>query len=155
MRAIDAVDTPPRRCELARALGYWAVRYREGQPAGLLPPAGDVRMAVVRAAADGARRYLARPDLVHLDRAPQESGADQARQHLPEGVYTGIWWYARFPNHYAGEGAAASRELGTYEAKTWIAGIVQAIRAIKADQESLRLQSEFYERSRHPLDTTQ
>jgi len=98
---------------------------------------------------------IARPDLVHLDRAPQESGADQARQHLPEGVYTGIWWYARFPNHYAGEGAAASRELGTYEAKTWIAGIVQAIRAVKADQESLRLQNEFYERSRHPLDTTQ
>jgi len=98
---------------------------------------------------------IARPDLVHLDRAPQESGADQARQHLPEGVYTGIWWYARFPNHYAGEGAAASRELGTYEAKTWIAGIVQAIRAVKADQESLRLQNEFYERSTHPLDTRQ
>jgi creatinine amidohydrolase len=96
---------------------------------------------------------IARPDLVHLDRAPQESGADQARQHLPEGVYTGIWWYARFPNHYAGEGAAASRELGAYEAKTWIAGIVQAIRAVKADKESLRLQNEFYERSTHPLDT--
>jgi creatinine amidohydrolase len=96
---------------------------------------------------------IARPDLVHLDRAPQESGADQARQQLPEGVYTGIWWYARFPNHYAGEGAAASRELGQYEAKTWITGIVQAIRAVKADQESLRLQHEFYERSRHPLDT--
>jgi hypothetical protein len=66
VRAIDAADTPPRRGELARALGYWAARYREGQPAGPLPPAGDVRMAVVRAAADGARRYLARPDIVHL-----------------------------------------------------------------------------------------
>ncbi len=98
---------------------------------------------------------IARPDLVHLDRAPQESGADQARLHLPDGVYTGIWWYARFPNHYAGEGAAASRELGEFEAKNWINGIVQAIRAVKADQESLRLQNEFYERSRHPLDTPQ
>ena len=98
---------------------------------------------------------IARPDLVHLDRAPRESGADQVRQRLPEGVYTGIWWYARFPNHYAGEGAAASRELGAYEAKTWITAIVQAIRAVKADQESLRLQNEFYERSRHPLDTPQ
>jgi hypothetical protein len=66
VRAIDAVDTEPRRGELARALGYWAARYREGQPAGPLPPAGDVRMAVVRAAADGARHYLARPDIVHL-----------------------------------------------------------------------------------------
>ena len=32
VRAINAVDTPPRRGELARALGYWAARYREGQP---------------------------------------------------------------------------------------------------------------------------
>ncbi|HEX7962101.1 MAG TPA: creatininase family protein [Terriglobales bacterium] len=98
---------------------------------------------------------IARPDLVHLDRAPQESGADQARLKLPEGVYTGIWWYARFPNHYAGEGAAATRELGEFEAKTWINGIAQAIRAVKADQESLRLQNEFHERSKHPLDTPQ
>jgi hypothetical protein len=66
VRAINAADTPPRRGELARALGYWAARYREGQPAGPLPPADDIRMAVVRAAADGARRYLSRPDIVHL-----------------------------------------------------------------------------------------
>lgn len=66
VRAIAAIDTGPRRGELARALGYWAARYREGQPAGSPPPAGDVRMAVVHAAADGARRYLARPDIVHL-----------------------------------------------------------------------------------------
>jgi hypothetical protein len=38
VRAIDALDTPPRRGELARALGYWAARYRDGQPASPLPP---------------------------------------------------------------------------------------------------------------------
>jgi creatinine amidohydrolase len=99
---------------------------------------------------------IARPDLVHLDRAKQESGADQARlKALPEGLYTGIWWYARFPNHYAGEGAVASRELGEFEVKAWISTIVQAIRAVKADSESLRLQNEFYERSKDPLKTPQ
>src|SRR3954468_8919562 len=99
---------------------------------------------------------IARPDLVHLDRAKQESGADQGRlKGIPEGLYTGIWWYARFPNHYAGEGAVASRELGEFEAKTWISTIVQAIRAVKADSESLRLQNEFYERSKKPLETPQ
>ena len=98
---------------------------------------------------------IARPDLVHLDRAPKESGADQARLKLPDGLYTGIWWYARFPNHYAGEGAVASRELGEFEAKTWINAVVQSIRAVKADQESLRLQNEFFERSKHPLNTPQ
>ena len=99
---------------------------------------------------------IARPDLVHLDRARQESGADQGRlKGLPEGLYTGIWWYARFPNHYAGEGAVASRELGDFEVKAWTSTIVQAIKAVKADTESLRLQTEFYERSKHPLDTPQ
>jgi creatinine amidohydrolase len=99
---------------------------------------------------------VARPDLVHLDRAKLESGADQGRlKALPEGLYTGIWWYARFPNHYAGDGAVASRELGDFEAKTWINTIVQAIKAVKADSESLRLQNQFYEQSKHPLETPQ
>jgi creatinine amidohydrolase len=102
-----------------------------------------------------SRTLISRPDLVHMDRATQESGADQARLKLPEGVYTGIWWYARFPNHYAGEGAAATRELGELETKREINGIVEAIRAVKADQESLRLQNQFYEQSKHPLDTPQ
>ena len=53
VRAMDAADTPPRRGELARALGYWAARYHAGQPAGPQGPTDDPRAAVVRAAADG------------------------------------------------------------------------------------------------------
>ncbi len=96
---------------------------------------------------------IARPDLVHQDRAASESGADQKRVSLPDDVYTGIWWYARFPNHYSGEGALATKELGTFEMNAWIAAINEAIRAVKADEESLKLQNEFYEKSKHPLDT--
>jgi creatinine amidohydrolase len=96
---------------------------------------------------------VSHPELVHMDRATSESGADLKRQKLPEGVYTGIWWYARFPNHYSGEGAAATKELGEWDMKGWIAGVVEAIRAIKADDASLKLQNEFFEKSRHPLDT--
>jgi len=127
------------------------MRAGPGEPKHKSDPATDMHAGE----SETSVSMIARPDLVHLDRAPQESGADQARVQLPNGVYTGIWWYARFPNHYAGEGAVASRELGEFEAKTWINGIVQAIRAVKADQESLRLQNQFYEQSRHPLDTRQ
>jgi creatinine amidohydrolase len=49
----------------------------------------------------------------------------------------------------------ASKELGEADMKSWIATIVQAIRAIKADDVSLKLQNEFYEWSKHPLDTQQ
>ena len=83
VRAINAVDTLPRRGELARALGYWAARYRDGQPASPLPPAGDVRMAVVRAAADGARRYLARPDIVHLHGVTGAMAVEILAAHIP------------------------------------------------------------------------
>jgi hypothetical protein len=66
VRAIGAADTAPRRGELARALGYWAARYRDGEPASADGPAGDLRLAVVYAAADGARRYLTRPNIFNL-----------------------------------------------------------------------------------------
>ena len=96
---------------------------------------------------------VARPDLVHLDRAKEESGADQARQKLPESLYTGIWWYARFPNHYSGDGSVASKELGEFDMKLMISDLVTAIQAVKADGEGLKLQKQFYEEATHPLDT--
>jgi creatinine amidohydrolase len=120
-----------------------------GEPQHKSPRSGDQHAGE----SETSMSLIARPDLVHLDRAKQESGADQARVKLPDGLYTGIWWYAKFPNHYAGEGAVASRELGEFEAKSWINAIVASIRAVKADQESLRLQNEFYEKSKHPLAT--
>ena len=98
---------------------------------------------------------VSRPDLVHLDRAKQESGADMHRQNLPEGLYTGIWWYARFPNHYSGDGSVATKELGEWNMNGYIDYIVECIRSVKADDVSLKLQNEFYEQSKHPLDTKQ
>jgi len=102
-----------------------------------------------------AKMLIARPDLVHQDRASSESGADQHRLNLPAGVYTGIWWYARFPDHYAGDGAVATKELGQYQMDWWIDSISKTIAAVKADNESLKLQKEFYEKANHPLDTKQ
>jgi len=96
---------------------------------------------------------VSHPDLVHPDRASSESGADLKRIALPEDVYTGIWWYARFPNHYSGDGSVATRELGEWNMNNWISAVVEAIRSVKADDQSLKLQNEFFEKSKHPLDT--
>jgi creatinine amidohydrolase len=96
---------------------------------------------------------VSHPDLVHLDRAKDESGGDMKRQNLPENLYTGIWWYARFPNHYSGDGSVATKELGEWNMKGWIDSIVECIRSVKADEASLKIQNEFYEKSKRPLDT--
>ena len=98
---------------------------------------------------------VSRPDLVHLDRAGGESGADQNREDLPAGVYTGIWWYAKFPEHYAGDATGANKALGEFDMKAWADGVANVLRAVKADQVSLRLQNEFFEKSKKPLDTKQ
>jgi creatinine amidohydrolase len=100
-----------------------------------------------------SKMMIAHPELVHQDRAASESGADHARQKISEDIYTGIWWYTRFPNHYSGEGAAATKELGEFQMKWWIDSIVKAIQQVKADDVSPKLQKEFYEKSTHPLDT--
>ncbi|HUA97308.1 MAG TPA: creatininase family protein [Terracidiphilus sp.] len=102
-----------------------------------------------------AKMMVAAPNLVHQDHATEESGADQHRLNLPDGVYTGIWWYARFPNHYAGDGSVATRELGEFQMNWWIGAIDNTIAAIKADDESFKLQNQFYEEATRPLDTKQ
>jgi creatinine amidohydrolase len=37
--------------------------------------------------------------------------------------------------------------------KWWIDSVVKTIQQVKADDVSLKLQKEFYEKSAHPLDT--
>jgi creatinine amidohydrolase len=88
--------------------------------------------------------YL-RPDLVKMDSANIESGANQKRLNIPN-VYTAIWWYASYPNHYAGEGAKATRELGQLITEHYIDSFVTALKAIKEDTKTLQLQKEFFDR---------
>ncbi len=108
--------------------------------------AGEAEIASVMAA---------RPELAHPDRAGTQSGADQNRLDLPANVYSGIWWYARFPNHYQGDASGATAERGAALQQVRADAIANAIRAIKADQVGPRLQKEFFERSTHPVDTKQ
>jgi len=39
--------------------------------------------------------------------------------------------------------------------RAWSGGVANVIRAVKADEVSLRLQNEFFEKSAKPLDTRQ
>ena len=88
--------------------------------------------------------YL-RPDLVKMDRATLESGENQKRLATPD-LYNAIWWYAGFPNHYAGEGAKATAELGRVLTEARIAQLGLSDATVKADTKSLPLQNEYYDR---------
>ncbi len=80
-----------------------------------------------------------------MDRAINESGENLKRLSIPN-VYTGIWWYANYPNHYAGEGAKGTRELGQLITDKTVELLVQALKAVKADTKTIQLQNEFYDR---------
>jgi len=119
-------------------------------------PAMHSRVDMHAGESETSHMMISRPDLVHMDRAASQSGADQARlKDLPQNVYTGIWWYARFPNHFSGDPATSNKDLGAFDMKTWSSQIATAIKAIKADTTALQLQNEFYDKADRPLDTKQ
>ncbi|HVP91704.1 MAG TPA: creatininase family protein [Terriglobales bacterium] len=94
-----------------------------------------------------------RPDLVHMDRAKDESGADMKRLAALKHAYTGIWWYAGQPNHYRGDGSFGNRELGELALSLEAGLLVEMIRSVKADTAGPELQREFFEKSGKPLAT--
>ena len=92
------------------------------------------------------------PNLVKPERATNESGADMNRLQL-DNVYTGIWWYAKYPNHYAGDAKDANTTLGEISLENHAGQLAEAIKAVKADKVTLRLQEEFFKESLSPLET--
>lgn len=91
-----------------------------------------------------------RPDLAHLDqlRADTEGMPLERLKGLRElGVDTGIWWYADHPTHYRGDGSLATAEKGEQLLTTRAQSLARAIRAIKEDRETKRLQDEFFSAS--------
>lgn len=91
-----------------------------------------------------------RPELVHLAEAGKESGADQNRLGGIPYFYTGIWWYARYPNHYAGDGSNGSRELGELYLASESAQLARLVKVLKADDSVQTLQDKFNEKTQHP-----
>lgn len=90
-----------------------------------------------------------RPDLVQSHRIPQGNEGDPLHRlkflsdhHL----YTGIWWYADQPTHYRGQGAYGTSTKGQRLLQANARALAQAIRVVKADDLTLKLQDEFYHR---------
>ena len=98
--------------------------------------------------------YAVRPDLVHAERAASQSGKDQARLALPYG-YTGIWWYASFPNHYAGDGSVPNLSIGEKNLESRAEQLAELIKHLKSSDAATELQNRFYKEGENPLKTEQ
>jgi creatinine amidohydrolase len=135
----------------------YAIMGNGGAPATPNPAAAPSKPGVDGHAGEGEVSNLmaSRPAIAHPERAGEESGKDLKRLDLPAGVYTGIWWYASFPNHYQGDAAGATEARGKAATEAAASRIAAAVRAIKADGAGPRLQKEFFDAAQHPVDTKQ
>jgi hypothetical protein len=83
VRAIDAIETSSRQAELARALGYWAARFRPGAPTSDLVPVKETHLEITDAAANGAGHYVARPNIFYLHGVTGAMAVDLLVDHVP------------------------------------------------------------------------
>jgi creatinine amidohydrolase len=140
--------------QLAANKDYIVVLFREGEDQAY----GKEIKSLKKAKLDGhageeetSMMYFIRPDLVDVKAVGSQSGADQKRlDKLPFG-YTGIWWYASFPNHYASDVAQPDKKLGELLFKSWSDQLAELIKFLKQNNTVEELQQEFYRRAENPL----
>jgi len=96
-----------------------------------------------------------RPDLAHVEIRASQSGKNLDRLKKIPYCFTGIWWYAKYPNHYAGDGNQANKEIGEIIFESESKQLAQLIKILKKDNTILKLQDEFFRNARDPFNTKQ
>lgn len=90
------------------------------------------------------------PELVDHDALKNESGLDQGHlNELPFG-YTGIWWYAKFPNHFASDYNTPNKKLGELLINNDATQLAQLIKYLKTNNTIQQLQEEFFKKAQNP-----
>ena len=76
---------------------------------------------------------------------------DQAKLKGLRNGYTGIWWYARYPNHYASDVAEPNQKLGELLISKDAGQLAGLIKYLKSNNTIEDLQNEFQKRADNPL----
>jgi creatinine amidohydrolase len=120
-------------------------------------PAKNDDLDMHAGSSETSHMMVTHPDLLRMDRINTESGRDQNRLKLPDSLYTGIWWYAKFPDHFSGDPSKATKALGEFDNNTWVNSIADAFKAVKGEEgdQAIRLQNEYFEKTKDPLKTKQ
>jgi creatinine amidohydrolase len=101
--------------------------------------AGEMETSIIMAA---------HPGTVDMDACTAKAEPRGRLKHL-KGAHTGIWWYADFPDHYAGDGRTGTAGKGRFIIEHAARSVAEVLKAIKDDTETEALQREFYERTLH------
>ena len=92
------------------------------------------------------------PDTIHMETLIKEECYPQLRNEFlaENGIFTAIGWYGNHPEHIAGNPETASAIKGEYLTNMYIDNLAKAIKIIKEDNISLKLQEEFYNKRNKP-----
>jgi creatinine amidohydrolase len=140
--------------QLASRKDYIVVLFREGND----PVNGPEIKSLKKAKIDGhageeetSMMYVIRPDLVDQEVIKTQSGLTQGKlDKMPFG-YTGIWWYADYPNHYASDVAQPNKRLGELLLESEAGQLATLIKYLKNNNTIEELQEEFNKRADNPL----
>lgn len=140
--------------QLATRKDYIVVLFREGND----PVNGPEIKSLKKASVDGhageeetSMMSVIRPDLVDVQAIKSQSGLNQKRlDKMPFG-YTGIWWYANYPNHYASDVAEPDKRLGELLLLSEAGQLASLVKYLKTNNTVEQLQEEFQRRAGNPL----
>lgn len=90
-----------------------------------------------------------RPDLVKLQDMSAPGLPQKRLGTVADMAKTAMFWYADYPNHYAGDATHATAEKGRFLLEHTAARVAQIIRAVKNDQAAPALEAEFFARCQH------
>jgi creatinine amidohydrolase len=94
--------------------------------------------------------YYINPAFVDQEALKNESGLDQNRLSALPFAYTGIWWYAKYPNHFASDINTPNKRLGELLVTSDAGQLAELIKFMKKDNTIQQLQEEFFKRVHNP-----
>jgi len=86
------------------------------------------------------------PHLAKMDRVKKACWPLGRLSHL-RGIGSPHWWYADYPEFYAGDGRLGTPEKAKKVFEIYVSALADAIRMVKADKTAPALQREFFRRA--------
>jgi creatinine amidohydrolase len=89
-----------------------------------------------------------RADLVKMQAVGNRTGRRLGRMDHVKAGLNGFWWYADYPQHWAGDPRPASAKTGRILLELQVQALAAYIRAVKTDKVAPLLAEEFFRRER-------
>jgi creatinine amidohydrolase len=140
--------------QLAKQQDYIVVLFTPGENKATAKEISSLKKAKLDGHAgeeETSMMYFINPALVDQEALKNESGLDQKRlSKLPFG-YTGIWWYAKYPNHFASDINTPDKRLGELLITGDASQAAELIKFLKEDNTIQQLQEEFFKKANKPV----